>query len=173
MHTNIKARLFGIAFLGLLISTMSGCDRGEEAKVTSAEAEKVDPALPQGKVAKFDQYTLRVNAVPSNTLPEASVEQYEIEPASDIGLLNVVVLERQADGKDQPVRAEVSARHEDLTGLTEMIEIRSVEADGYVSYVGTFALEPQDHFQFTVEAKPEGSEKTYTVELDARFKELE
>jgi hypothetical protein len=125
-------------------------------------------ALAQVHVVEGGAYTLRANAVHSDELPSSTASQHGIERAADRGVLNVVVLERR-DGRQRPVRAQVHAARFNLLGQEEPIEMRAVEANGRVSYLGSFGFGPLRNMLFRVTATPAGSSDALTVEFEERF----
>lgn len=125
-------------------------------------------AGPPVHVSEFGRYTLRANAVSSEVLAPGTARKHGIERAADRGVLNLVILER-TDGGQAPVRAEVSATQDNLLGQAEVIEMREVEQNGRVSYLGTFDFSPLRNFSFTITARPIGGGEPMTVEFEDRL----
>ncbi|MBA3595892.1 MAG: DUF4426 domain-containing protein [Methylibium sp.] len=144
------------------------------ATVASAQGGAVDRNDAAGRggpavqVSEFGRYTLRANAVNSESLAPGTAENHGIERAADRAVLNLVVLERK-DGRQMPVRAEVSATQRNLLGQTEAIEMREIEQNGRVSYLGTFGLAPLRNFSFTITARPVGGGEPMTIEFEDRL----
>uniref|UniRef100_UPI0017FC4AA4 DUF4426 domain-containing protein n=1 Tax=Methylibium sp. TaxID=2067992 RepID=UPI0017FC4AA4 len=119
-------------------------------------------------VAESGRYTLRANAIRSELLPAVSAERHGIRRAPDRGVLNLVILERR-DGRRATVPARVTAVKQNLLGQSETIEMRRVDANGRVSYLGTFGFAPLRNFTFRITAQPEGSDEPLTIEFEDRF----
>ncbi len=125
-------------------------------------------AGPQVHVSEFGRYTLRANAISSDVLPTSTAKRHGIEQASDRGVLNLVILERE--GKRQvTVRAEVTASKDNQLGQHEEIEMRAIEENGRVSYLGTFRFAPLRNFRFTITALPAGASEPLKIEFEDRF----
>ncbi len=118
-------------------------------------------------VSEFGRYTLRANAVDSESLAPGTAENHGIERAADRAVLNLVILERK-DGRQLPVRAEVSATQRNLLGQTEAIEMREIEQNGRVSYLGTFEFAPLRNFSFSITARPADGGEPMTIEFEDR-----
>lgn len=160
----------------LSIALLAGCDQTEQTVDSTENQAPVEPVQgddrPLGHVAEFDNFTLRANVSPTERLPAAMAEQHGIEADPDRVMLNVVILEKRADGQPVPVPAAVSAHYESLVGQDTVIDMRAAEADGLVSYIGTLDASAQRIFRFVIEAQPEGTdqplETNFDVELLAR-----
>lgn len=156
------SRLFGCLRMAV-ISAFAVCVAGSAYAADAPGREG-----PQTHVAEFGRYTLRAGAIRSSALPASTAEQHGIDQASDRGILNLVILKR--DGKRRvTVPAEVTASIDNLLGQREEIEMRAVEENGRVSYLGTFAFAPQRNFRFTITARPEGAGEPMKIEFEDRF----
>lgn len=158
----------------LSIVMLAGCERTEQAAVTSQSQASVDEGgeLPLGQVVEFDGFTLRANVSGTEFLSEAMARQYGIEADPNLALLHVVVLEGQPDGGRVPVTAQLSAQYEDLIGHVEVIEMRPVEADGKVSYIGSVDTSTQRVFRFVIEAQPAGAQKPLQLNFEVLLDEV-
>lgn len=173
MTTMPRHKIPGLVLSIALIAALTGCDQseqavgspGNQASVTQSDNDQQS----SGHVAEFDGYTLRANAIRSDVLPDAMARQYEIEADADLVLLNLVILETRADQQPVPVRAQVSARHEGLTGHGRAIDMRPVEADGMISYIGTIEAGGQRHFQLVVEAQPDGTDEPLKMDFEVQL----
>jgi len=123
---------------------------------------------PQVHVAEFGRYTLRANAISSDFLPAGPAERHGIERAADRGVLNLVILESR-EGRQLTVPARVTAIKHNLLGQSEPIEMRAIEENGRVSYLGTFGFAPLRNFRFTITAQPAGSDAPLRIEFEDRF----
>lgn len=84
-------------------------------------------------------------------------------------MLNLLILERQSDGRQATVPATVSARRDNLLDQSEAIEMRPITENGRVSYLGTFAFAPLRNFRFSISARPTGIEQPLAIEFEDRF----
>ena len=181
--------LIGVLAIALS-AVLAGCDRPDDTDDAADQqahdefddtVDAVDQQGPAGEpaadqralehVAEFDGYTLRANVSRTDSLPEAMAQEYGIEPDSDRVLLNLVILEDQPDRERIAVAGDVDAQYETRSGNLETIDMRAVEMDGHVSYVGTLDASDQRMFELDIMARPEGTDEplqmTFEVELRA------
>lgn len=158
-----------------LIALLAGCDQPGQTPDSNESDANVGQSggnqRPLGDVAEFDGYTIRANVSPTDHLPDAMAEQYDIEADPSLILLTVVVLENQSEQQSVPVSVELSAHYESLSGQTTDIDMRSIDADGRVSYIGTLDSSKQRVFQFVIEAQPESLEQPLQMNFDVELSE--
>lgn len=174
----IQKSFASIAMLNTaLIVLLAGCDpSGESAVSTENQADVDQPGGGEqllGDVAEFDGFTLRADVSPSDHLSDAMAQQYGIEAGPDLALLTVVILEKGADQQAMPVSGELSAHYEGPAGQATDIEMRAVEANERVSYVGTLDTSAQRVFQFVIEAQPQSTDQPLQMSFEAELSELE
>ncbi|WP_161625769.1 DUF4426 domain-containing protein [Novilysobacter defluvii] len=99
--------------------------------------------------------TVRANLIPTGNLSEAMARQYGIERGEGTVLL-LVSVRRPADGGQVSLPARVSATATDLHGTQQTIELRELEAGGFLDHAGTFQARPRDTLTFAVEVRREG-----------------
>ncbi len=151
-------------------------DQSRDGRVDSTDDQARDGRTdadqhPQGHVREFDGFTLRANVSRTEDLPDAMARNYDIEAEADLVLLNVVVLENRPDGQSAPVSAEVSAQHESLSGHGEDIDMRAVETDGHVSYIGTLNVSDQRTLQLVIAAQPEGADEPLQMDFEVQLEQ--
>lgn len=126
------------------------------------------PAWSQAHVSKEGGFTLRASTVSSETLPESTANAQGIERDPRRGVLNVSI--HQQDGaRDKNVRAEVHATARNLTGQKRDIPMKEVDANGYVSYLGTYDFVRGEVVDFLIDAKPQGSDRTLSLTFRDRM----
>ncbi len=170
----VQSVAISIAMVAMLI-VLAGCEQTDQTFDSPENGASVDQSAgdqrPLEHMIDFNGFTLRANVSRTDVLPEAMARKYGIEPASDLFLLNLVILENRPDRQPDPVSAEVSAHHESLSGHAEAIDMREVETDGHVSYIGILDASAQRFFQLVIEAQPAGTDKplhmTFEVQLEA------
>lgn len=171
-----KYKFQGVALTAVLSTALlAGCDKTEptvESTEDRTKAEQQDQDRPLQHIAEFDGFTLRANITPTERLPTAMVEQYGIEADPDRLLFNAIIYEKRSSGQPEPVSADVSVHYENLVGHDTEIDMRKIEANDSVSYIGTLDTTDQLVFRFVVEAQPEGSDQPlqadFEVQLPAR-----
>ncbi len=157
-----------------VIAVLAGCERAEQTADSARDQPQVDQPVgdeqPLGQVTEFDGFTLRANVIRAEFLPDAMARKYGIEVEPDLVLLNLVILEKRPDRQPVPVSAKVNAHYESLIGHVELIDMRAVEADSHVSYIGTLDASDQRVFRLVIEAQPAGTDQplqmNFEVQLD-------
>lgn len=117
-------------------------------------------------VTNADPYSLRANAIRSEFIPDTVASEHKISAGPDRGLLNVVILRSVPDGEDATVQAEVIAYQRNLIGQRKTIEMRSVRVNDRITYLGDFDSDTSSNSIFVIEATPQGSEETMTLEFE-------
>ncbi|WP_409526508.1 DUF4426 domain-containing protein [Nitrincola sp. MINF-07-Sa-05] len=177
MNTIQKNKVRSLALPTILTMALAallvGCDRSDQpADVTASQVnvdEREASEQPLGDVAEFDGYTLRANVSPTEHLPDAMALQYGIEADANVFLLNVVILENGQEQQPVPATGELSAYYESVTGHTTKIDMREVEANDLVSYVGTLDTSTQRVFQFVIEAQVENTDLPLQMSFEAQI----
>lgn len=160
-----------------VIAVLAGCERaGQTADSAGNQAQFDQPTgdeLPLGQVTEFDGFTLRANVIRTELLPDAMARQYGIEAEPDLALLNLVILQNRPDRQPVAVSAELSAHYESLVGHVEVIDMRAVETDGHVSYIGTLDASAQRVFRFVIEAQPAGTDQPLHMNFELQLDTLD
>jgi hypothetical protein len=125
-------------------------------------------ALAQAHEAEAGVHTMRASVVPSSQLSSEAAREHDIAVADDLGVLNVVVLERK-QGDERSVPAEISATRIDLVGRVETVEMREMRANDGVSYLGSFRAKDATVARYRIEALPAGVTQPLIVEFEERF----
>lgn len=172
-HTTCALRIMLSIVMFAIIAVLAGCERTEQTAITDGELEPVgQPAKeqkPLGQVMEFEGFTLRANVIRADFLSETMIEQYGIEPQPNLALLNLVILDNQSEQQPATVRAEVTAQQQNLLDHINVIEMRLVEADGYVSYIGTLEAGAQRIFQLTIKAQPADTDQLLEMNFEVRL----
>lgn len=153
---------------------LAGCDRPgqsvDSVGQNSVRGEHAGPDKPLGHVMEFDGYTLRANVSRADVLNDTMARRYGIAANPDLALLNLVIQDNNVARQEATVEAAVSVEHENLLGQTQVVDMRAIEADGYISYVGTLDASSQRIFQLIIKVRPEGTEQplemNFEVQLD-------
>lgn len=120
-------------------------------------------------VTNADPYTLRANTIRSQFIPNNVASEYNLDAGPNRGVLNVVVQRKMPNGRNLTVPAEVIAYQRNLMGQSDIIELQTVTANDRITYVGTFDFGSWKNLHFVVEATPQDSEETITLEFEEKF----
>ncbi|SNY45571.1 protein of unknown function [Arsukibacterium tuosuense] len=155
------------------IVLLAGCDRAGQQMAPGPEdaaaGDITGPDKPLGEVMEFDGYTMRANITRADVLSDTMARQYGIAANPDLALLNLVIQDDSEARQDATVEATVSVQYENLLGQTQVVDIRAVEADGYISYVGTLDASSQRVFQLSIKAQPDGTEQMLEMHFAAQL----
>lgn len=112
------------------------------------------PAAAQQSQA-FGEYEVHYNTLNTNMLSPEIASVYGIQRAGTQAMLNITVLERQGR---EPVEAEISATATNLTGQRREIELRRIDDQGAIYYIGQFRIHDEETLNFNVQVQPDGHE---------------
>ena len=120
------------------------------------------PATGQAQQAEdIGDYRVHYNAINTNAIPPEVASAYGIQRSGSRAMLNIAVLRKaeSEDSMDTTARATVSARAVNLTGQVREIELREIEDDDAIYYIGTFRISNEETLTFEISVRPEGSEQ--------------
>lgn len=117
----------------------------------------------------FGDYVVHFNAINANLISPQVAQSYDIQRSSSRALLNITVLRKVMGTPNNAVHAKVSASAINLTGQHRDIDLREVDENGAVYYLGEFRVRNMETFDFKVEVTPDGSEEALTVKFRQQF----
>ncbi|HKL51251.1 MAG TPA: DUF4426 domain-containing protein [Wenzhouxiangellaceae bacterium] len=109
------------------------------------------PALAQ-QSQEFGDYEVHYNTLNTNMLSPEIASVYGIQRAGTQAMLNVTVL--QKDNRE-PTEARITATATNLTGQRRDIELRQINDQGAIYYIGQFRIHNEETLNFNVEVQPE------------------
>lgn len=104
----------------------------------------------------LDGLIARCSTMNTSTLPEASMQQYRIQADPRRGLISCLVQKDQQELQPENVPAHVRARYRRVGMVPEEIDMRSVEANDLISYIGTYSIGTAETLQFEVLVEVQG-----------------
>ncbi|GAB4189886.1 MAG: hypothetical protein Tsb002_17310 [Wenzhouxiangellaceae bacterium] len=128
----------------------------------------VNPAQAQ-RSQDFGEYVVHFNAINSNLIPPDVAAAYDIQRSSSRGLLNITVLRKAMGNPNAPVHSTVKASAINLTGQRREIEMREIDENGAIYYLGEFRVSNMETFDFTVQVTPDGRSEPYEVKFRQQF----
>lgn len=114
-------------------------------------------------------YTIHHNAFLSNELAAEVLKQYGIRRSPNRALINISIIKDVPNTTGTPVTAKVTATARNLRGQIRAIPLREIKEQNAVYYIGEFLVENQETVAFTIEAQPEGDDKTLHATLKQQF----
>ena len=117
----------------------------------------------------FGDYVVHYNALNTNLLPPQVAQGYDIQRSSSRALLNVTVLGKVLDTPGTPVSARVEATAVNLTGQQRQVELREIQDQGAIYYIGVMPVRNMETYTFTVNVTPKGEAEPLVVKFRQQF----
>jgi hypothetical protein len=117
----------------------------------------------------FGEYSVHYNALNSSLITPEVAKANGIRRSDSRALINISVLKRSADQTSTAVEAEVTASGRNLTGQTRNVDMREINDDDAVYYIGELSVRNMETFDFTVMVTPEGENKPFNLKFRQQF----
>jgi hypothetical protein len=101
----------------------------------------------------FGNYEVHYNTLNTNMLSPEIASVYGIQRSGTQAMLNVTVLNRETR---EAVAANVDVIASNLTGQRRDIELRRIDDQGAIYYIGQFRIHDEETLNFNVSVKPSG-----------------
>ena len=116
-----------------------------------------------------DNYELHYNTFPSTFLSKEVANTYQITRSKNRGILSISVMDKSGD-ESKAVEADIHIEAKNLVHQRKDIKLLKIkEQDEAIYYLGTFALNNEENVNFTIEAKPTGSNTVFLVKFTREF----
>lgn len=109
------------------------------------------PAVAQ-QSEQFGDYEVHYNTLNTNMLSPDVASVYGIQRAGTQAMLNVTVLDTQSR---EPMEADISATATNLTGQRRDVELRRIDDQGAIYYIGQFRIHDEETLNFRLQVQPE------------------
>ncbi|HEY7905481.1 MAG TPA: DUF4426 domain-containing protein [Wenzhouxiangella sp.] len=106
------------------------------------------------QASRFGNYIAHYNTFNTTFLTPDVARAYGITRSGNLALLNIAVLKVNDEGLNEPVRARVQVRGNNLAGQRKSIEMTEIEDGGAIYYIGTFRIRNEERINFTVNITP-------------------
>ncbi len=117
----------------------------------------------------FGDYVVHYNAINASLIPPDVARSYGIQRSTSRALLNITVLRKVLDNPGTPVKGQVTASAQNLTGQRREIALREVDDNGAIYYLGDFRVHNEESFDFTVHVTPDGESEPLVVRFRQTF----
>ncbi len=116
-----------------------------------------------------DNYELHYNTFPSTFLSKEIANTYQITRSKNRGVLSISVMDKSGD-EPKAVEANITIEAKNLVHQSKDIKLTKIkEQDDAIYYLGTFALNNEENVNFSIEAKPKGSDTVFLVKFTREF----
>lgn len=99
----------------------------------------------------FGDYEVHFNTMNTNLLTPEVASAYGIQRAGTRALLNITVLDQ-----GEPTHAGVAVTATNLTGQRRTIEMKEINDQGAIYYIGQFRIHDEEMLDFSASINPEG-----------------
>lgn len=114
-------------------------------------------------------YELHYNTFPSTFLSKEVANANQIQRSKSRGIVSVSVMDTSQD-PSIAVEADVTILAKNLLNQKKEINFfKIVEENKAIYYLGSFALNNQEDINFSIEAKPKGSDTTLEAKFNREF----
>ena len=117
----------------------------------------------------FGQFVIHYNAIATDFLSPEVARQYRITRSRNRGMINITVLKKVLGNPGQPIHASIEVNARNLAGQTRHIPTREVRDGNAIYYIGEFSVANEETLKFNVQARPQGSQESVTVEFSQDF----
>lgn len=129
----------------------------------------IGPVASAEQMVRFDGYELHYNVSNSSLLTAQTAARLDIHQAPNRALVNVTLLKVMADGKSQPVTAQVSGQIRNLMGQTQPLQFRQIIESDQPSYLAEMRFDNEELFHFEIEVTPTGGSRHYPLRFDQQL----
>ncbi len=114
-------------------------------------------------------YMIHYNAFNSSFIEPQIAASYGIERSKTKGLINISVLQKQADGSTKPVSAIISASVTNLISQKQNVDFMKIEETGAIYYIGEFGFTDDQVLRFDLQVQPDPNQPAYSIQFEQRF----
>jgi hypothetical protein len=114
-------------------------------------------------------HELHYNTFPSTFLSKEIANTYQITRSKNRGILSISVMDKSGE-EPKAVEADIVIEAKNLVHQSKDIKLIKIkEQDEAIYYLGTFALNNEENVNFSIEAKPTGSDTVFLVKFTREF----
>lgn len=114
-------------------------------------------------------HELHYNTFPSTFLSKEIANTYQITRSKNRGILSISVMDKSGESP-KAVEADITIQAKNLVHQNKDIKLIKIrEQDDAIYYLGTFALNNEENVNFSIEAKPTGSDTVFLVKFTREF----
>jgi hypothetical protein len=147
-------------FFASVVALVAACGGpGESADVPDAQ--------PAGATFEdIGDHIVHFSAQTTDQLPRDVAQAYQIQRSPDRAMLNVSVI-RKSDSA--PVKASVAVKTRNLTQQLKNIEMREINEQNAVYYIGETNVANRETLIFELTIKPDGIDRSSSIRFQKEF----
>lgn len=117
----------------------------------------------------YGNYEVHYNAFNSTFLEPQVAQSYGLTRSKTLALLNVSVLQKQADGTKKPVTATVTGSATNLIGQKTDLNFREIREKGALYYIGDLRFTNEQMLRIVLNVQPDPNQPAYTIQFEQTF----
>lgn len=153
-------KLLSTTIAASVLSLLAGCG-GPDVDATVPQAE---PAAASSM--DIGEYVIHFSAQSTDQLPAEIARAYDIVRSKDRAMLNVSVIDESSGAA---VPSSVSVKTVNLTGQLKSINMRKIEEQEAIYYVGEIPVANRETLVFDISVTPEGMNEPTEVRFKRQF----
>ncbi|RTE67181.1 DUF4426 domain-containing protein [Amphritea opalescens] len=114
-------------------------------------------------------YMIHYNAFNSSFIQPDVAASYGLQRGKTKGMLNISVLQKQADGSTKPVSALISGDVTNLIAQKQTLTFKPIKETGALYYIGEFGFTDDQVLRFDLQVQPDPNMPAYTIKFEQRF----
>ena len=118
---------------------------------------------------KFGDFTVNYNVYPSSFLKSEIANALKLRQSPNQGVITIAARKAQADGSEQPIKANIQVRTRNIIGRVHTARLIEVVDDGHIYYMGNFPITQNETTQFEIEVLPAGNGPSHRFAFSRLF----
>ncbi|KEQ11648.1 hypothetical protein GZ77_24330 [Endozoicomonas montiporae] len=145
----------------LLLSTVRAAPLSE-ASIPEARTMKNEPL-------RFGDYEVYFSAFNSTFIAPDIAKAYQLERSPKHGLVNITVRNVKDSEVGKAVTAQLDGQRKNLMQQSVPLSFKEVKEGSVVYYLAEFRFSNEELLEFSINVKPEGSDRSYPVKFRQTF----
>ncbi|MBQ0757570.1 MAG: DUF4426 domain-containing protein [Amphritea sp.] len=129
----------------------------------------VSPLSSAEQMVSHGDYMIHYNAFNSSFIQPDVAQSYGIKRSKTKGLLNISVLQKQADGTTKPVSAIVKGEVVNLISQKQELSFQKIDETNALYYIGDFSFTDDQVLRFSLQVQPDPNQPAYSINFEQRF----
>ena len=159
--------LRSIATFAVVGLFLSACGNDPGAPVASSTSPAAQPAEVSSK--DFGDYVLHFNAISTDQLQPQVARAYNIVRSGNRAMLNVSIIKKVEGTTGESVAGSVSATAANLTGQVKNLNLRQIQENDAIYYIGDVSVANGETLIFTIDATPINESSRFSVRMQRQF----
>ncbi len=129
----------------------------------------VSPLATADQFVAYGDYEVHYNAFNSTFIEPDVAESYGLTRSKNLALINVSVLQKQADGSKQAVTATVTGSASNLIGQSEELSFKEIREADALYYIGSLRFSGEQQMRISLDVQPDPNQSAYSIQFEQTF----